>query len=134
MSRTSCGAVASAIRVKRCGEITSTKRPPKAQPIMTALPVRLTGKPGCGWSDMAHPSVLAKTGAIELDTAANTLQELLPEEQYPEVHDNLRRAQHDAVGRSDGFFKVKVLAGAFARPLAAQEVRIRELEEAARSS
>jgi hypothetical protein len=42
---------------------------------------------------MAHPSVLAKTAAIELDEAVSLLQELLPEEDYPQVHDNLFRAQ-----------------------------------------
>jgi hypothetical protein len=83
---------------------------------------------------MAHPSVLKKTVAIELDGAVSLLQELLPEEDYPEVHDNLRRAQHDVVGLVAASFKVKVLAGAFARLLAAQEARIRELEEAASSS
>jgi hypothetical protein len=40
-------------------------------------------------------------GATELDEAVSLLQELLPEEQYPVVHDNLHRAHHDAVGRSD---------------------------------
>jgi hypothetical protein len=83
---------------------------------------------------MAHPSVLvlAKTGAIELAEAVSLLQELLPADEYPEVHDNLHRAQRDVVGRSDESFKVKVLAGAFARLFAAQEQRIAALEAAAR--
>jgi hypothetical protein len=50
---------------------------------------------------MAHPSVLSKTAAMELEGAVSLLQELLPEDQYPEVHNNLHRAHHDAVGRSD---------------------------------
>jgi hypothetical protein len=80
---------------------------------------------------MAHPSVLANKGAKGLDEAVRLLQKLLPEEQDPEVHDNLHRAQHDAVGHSDESFKVKVIAGAFARLFAAQQQQIDDLREAA---
>jgi hypothetical protein len=82
---------------------------------------------------MAHPSVLAKRGATELDEAVSILQELLPADEYPEVHDNLYRAQRDAVGRSDESFKVKVSAGAFARLFAAQQQQIDELRDALQS-
>jgi hypothetical protein len=61
---------------------------------------------------VAHPSVLKKTAASELDGAVSLLQELLPEKDYPEVHDNLFRTQRDAVARSDQSYQIAVLIGA----------------------
>ena len=77
---------------------------------------------------MAHPSVLAKAGAIERTEAVRIIQELLPANEYPEVHDNLRRTQRDVVGRSDAGFQLAVLTSAMARIIAAQDERIRALE------
>jgi hypothetical protein len=79
---------------------------------------------------MAHPSVLAKTGAIERDEAVRILQELLPADEYPDVHDNILAAQRDVVGRSDPGFQLAVLVGAMARIIEAQDARIREIEAA----
>ena len=76
----------------------------------------------------AHPSVLAKIGATELDEAVQILEGLLPADSYPEVHENLFRARRDAIGRSDFDYQIRVLAGAFARLLAEQDHRISELE------
>jgi hypothetical protein len=82
---------------------------------------------------VASHAYLRKLAALELDSALSTLRELLDEEDYPQVHENLYRTQHDAVGRGDEDFKIKVLAGAYARLFAAQQKQIDELREALQS-
>jgi hypothetical protein len=76
---------------------------------------------------MAHPSVLNKAAAIELAQAVNTLEELLPEEDHVDVHENLLRVRNDAVGRSDKNYQMAVLLGGLSRVVAAQQEEIDRL-------